>query len=94
MDAYWAEGVDLSERASLERLAGEAGVTPETVSQALDERAWRATVDASTARAQRAGVTGVPAFVIDWKVLVLGAQSREVLADAVAQAHETGSGTD
>ncbi len=30
------------------------------VSQALDERAWRAVVDASTARAQRAGVTGVP----------------------------------
>jgi predicted DsbA family dithiol-disulfide isomerase len=86
MDAYWAEGVDLSERAALERLAADAGVTPETVSQALDERAWRSTVDVSTARAQRAGATGVPAFVVDWKVLVLGAQPREVLAEAVAQA--------
>ena len=45
-------------------------------------------MDASTARAQAAGATGVPAFVIDWRVLVVGAQPREVLAQAIAQARE------
>ena len=35
---------------------------------------------------RRVGATGVPAFVIDWRVLVVGAQPREVLAQAVEQA--------
>jgi predicted DsbA family dithiol-disulfide isomerase len=52
----------------------------------LDERVWSRAVSESTARAQGAGATGVPAFVIDWRVLVVGAQPRELLAQAVEQA--------
>ena len=57
-----------------------AGMSDEGIARALDDRAWAPAVDASTARAQAAGATGVPAFVIDWRVLVVGAQPREVLA--------------
>jgi predicted DsbA family dithiol-disulfide isomerase len=88
MDAYWAEGRDLSVRPVLEELAREAGMSDDVIARALDDRAWAPAVDRSTARAQSAGVTGVPAFVIDWRVLVVGAQPREVLAQAVAQARE------
>ena len=88
MDAYWAEGIDLSERPALEELARGAGMSDEGIARALDDRAWAPVVDASTARAQAAGATGVPAFVIDWRVLVVGAQPREVLAQAIAQARE------
>jgi predicted DsbA family dithiol-disulfide isomerase len=88
MDAYWAEGQDLSLRPVLEDLARGVGVSDAGISRALDDRAWSPVVDASTARAQSAGVTGVPAFVVDWRVLVVGAQPREVLAQAVAQARE------
>jgi predicted DsbA family dithiol-disulfide isomerase len=91
MDAYWAEGKDLSLRSVLEELAGAAGMSEAGISRALDDRAWAPAVDASTARAQSAGVTGVPAFVVDWRVLVMGAQPREVLAQAVAQAREAAS---
>jgi predicted DsbA family dithiol-disulfide isomerase len=86
MDAYWAEGVDLSPRAALEEVARAVGVSDEGIAQALDERIWSRTVSESTARAQAAGATGVPAFVVDWRVLVVGAQPREVLAQAVEQA--------
>lgn len=86
MDAYWAEGVDLSQRPALESLARGVGVSDAGIAQALDARIWARTVDESTARAQRAGATGVPAFVIDWRVLVVGAQPRELLAQAVEQA--------
>jgi predicted DsbA family dithiol-disulfide isomerase len=86
MDAYWADGVDLSQRPALESLARAAGVSDAGIAQALDERNWARTVDDSTARAQAAGATGVPAFVIDWRLLVVGAQPREVLAQAIAQA--------
>ncbi len=60
------------------------------ISRALDDRAWAPVVDASTARAQAAGATGVPAFVVDWRVLVVGAQPREVLAQAIEQARAAG----
>ena len=86
MDAYWAESTDLSQRPVLEELARGVGMSGDGIVRALDERAWAPVVDASTARAQAAGATGVPAFVIDWRVLVVGAQPREVLAQAIAQA--------
>jgi predicted DsbA family dithiol-disulfide isomerase len=89
MDAYWAEGIDLSERSALEELARGVGMSAGGIARALDDRAWAPVVDSSTARAQAAGATGVPAFVIDWRVLVVGAQPREVLAQAIAQARET-----
>jgi predicted DsbA family dithiol-disulfide isomerase len=86
MDGYWAEGLDLSRPPVLEKLAGEVGVTAEGIARALDERVYGQVVNQSTARAQGAGATGVPAFVIDWRVLVVGAQPRELLAQAVDQA--------
>jgi predicted DsbA family dithiol-disulfide isomerase len=92
MDAYWAEGQDLSQRPVLEELARGVGVTDDGIARALDDRAWAPAVDASTARAQSAGVTGVPAFVVDRRVLVMGAQPREVLAQAIAQAREAAAG--
>jgi predicted DsbA family dithiol-disulfide isomerase len=88
MDAYWAEGVDLSPRAALEDLARGVGMSEAGISRALDDRAWAPVVDASTARAHSVGATGVPAFVIDWRMLVVGAQPRELLAQAIAQARE------
>jgi predicted DsbA family dithiol-disulfide isomerase len=88
MDAYWAEGRDLSLRPVLEELALEVGMSGDGIARALDDRAWAPVVDASTARAQSVGATGVPAFVFDWRVLVVGAQPRDVLAQALAQARE------
>jgi predicted DsbA family dithiol-disulfide isomerase len=86
MDAYWAEGVDMSRRTALEQLARDTGVSDGGIELALGDRIWSRAVDDSTRRAQGAGATGVPAFVIDWRVLVVGAQPREVLAQAIAQA--------
>jgi predicted DsbA family dithiol-disulfide isomerase len=86
MEAYWSEAANLSDRAVLEHLARETGVSDEGIATALDERAWQQAVDASTAQAQAVGVTGVPAFVLERRVLVVGAQPREVLAQALAQA--------
>jgi predicted DsbA family dithiol-disulfide isomerase len=86
MEAYWAEGADLSQRTVLEQLASDAGVSDGGIEQALGDRIWTRAVDDSTRRAQGAGATGVPAFVIDRRLLVVGAQPREVLAQAIAQA--------
>jgi predicted DsbA family dithiol-disulfide isomerase len=90
MDAYWAEGVDLSQRAALEQIARGAGVSEAGIEQALGDRIWAGAVDESTRRAQAVGATGVPAFVIDRRLLVVGAQPRELLAEAVARAQALG----
>jgi predicted DsbA family dithiol-disulfide isomerase len=86
MAAYWSEGRDLGDHGVLRELAAESGISPAGTEAALVERTRRAAVDASTVAAQRLGISGIPAFVIDDRVLVLGAQSHEALAAAVEQA--------
>src|SRR4029079_15315048 len=79
MDAYWAEGVDLSQRPALEQLARDAGVYHSRIERALEDRVWAGAVDVPTRRAQAAGATGVPSFVIDWRLLVAWAEPPERL---------------
>jgi predicted DsbA family dithiol-disulfide isomerase len=89
MDAYWADGLDLTLREVLEPLASEVGVSDEGISRALDDHAYAATVDSLTQQAVQIGATGVPAFLMERRLLVMGAQPREVLAQALEQARPT-----
>jgi len=80
MDAYWAESEDIGDADVLRRLAGAIGIDdPET---AWEDDRYRERVLASTEQAHAIGVTGVPAFLLDRKLLVLGAQSRETFEAA------------
>jgi predicted DsbA family dithiol-disulfide isomerase len=87
MDAYWRDGVDLGNRDELRRLLHDLPVDDVERVLTTDEHADR--VRASTQRAVSIGVTGVPGFLIDGKLLVPGAQPREVFEQAFAQL-ETG----
>jgi predicted DsbA family dithiol-disulfide isomerase len=89
MDAYWVDGLDLTRREVLEPLAREVGVSDEGVSRALDDHAHAASVDSLTRQAVQIGATGVPAFLMERRLLVMGAQPREVLAQALEQARAT-----
>jgi predicted DsbA family dithiol-disulfide isomerase len=46
---------------------------------------YRERIVASTAQAHSIGVTGVPGFLLDRRLLVLGAQPRELFAQAFEQ---------
>jgi predicted DsbA family dithiol-disulfide isomerase len=83
MDAYWRDGVDIGDPGELRRLAND--LPSDDVERVLGGDEYRDRVRASTAEAQAAGVTGVPAFVIDSKLLVLGAHPRETFDRAFAQ---------
>jgi predicted DsbA family dithiol-disulfide isomerase len=86
MDAYWAEAVDIGKADELRRLAAEVGIEdPET---AWDDPIYLERVLASSAQAHSIGVTGVPGFVLDRRLLVLGAQPREVFEQAFASLDE------
>jgi len=83
MDAYWAEGADLSSHDELRRLAHD--LPAHEVERVLSTDAYRDRVHASTAQAQSIGVNGIPAWVIDGRTLVPGAQPREVFEGVFAQ---------
>ena len=92
MAAYWEEALDIGDREVLREVAVEVGLSADDVSAAIDDRRLAERVRASTAQAQSLGVTGIPAFVLDNRLLVLGAQSRDVFEQVVAQLHEREGG--
>ena len=51
----------------------------------LADDAYADRVRASTAEAQSIGITGIPAFALDGRLLILGAQPREVFEHAFGQ---------
>jgi predicted DsbA family dithiol-disulfide isomerase len=86
MDAYWAEAVDIGDVGELRRLAAEVGIDdPDT---AWDDPVYLERVLASSAQAQSIGVSGVPGFLLDRRLLVLGAQPREVFEQAFGRLAE------
>jgi predicted DsbA family dithiol-disulfide isomerase len=85
MDAYWTEARDIGAPEELRVLATEAGLDAAEVDDALVGDAYADRVRASTAEAQSIGITGIPAFALDGRLLILGAQPREVFERAYAQ---------
>ena len=84
MDAYWDEGRNIGDRGELLTLAVECGLDEQEVTAVIEGDAYRERVRTSTAQAHGIGATGVPAFLLDRRLLVLGAQPREVFEQALA----------
>ena len=83
--AYFLEGVDLTQRNELERLALGAGLSAEDVRACLDSEEAREHVRASDERARQMGVQGVPFFIFNNQVGVSGAHEPETLLQAMEQ---------
>ncbi len=75
MVGYLAEGAVLSDHATLQRLAVEAGLQPDDVQRTLSTTAYSDDVRADEAEAARREVTAVPTFLVDGRVVIPGAQS-------------------
>jgi predicted DsbA family dithiol-disulfide isomerase len=83
MDAYWRDAVDVGDLDELRRLLHD--LPADDVERVLASDEYRDRVHASTNQAVSVGVTGVPAWVIDGRLLVPGAQPREVFEQAFEQ---------
>jgi predicted DsbA family dithiol-disulfide isomerase len=90
MHAYWGEGEDLGDHDVLRRHAAAAGVDAAEVDDVLGSDRYLDRVLASTQEAVSIGVTGVPAFLLDGRLLVLGAQPEEVFERAFEQLAQRG----
>ena len=83
---YFLEGGDLTDTAVLAQAAEDAGMERQVVERLLAGDAEVAEVRAEIEAAQQMGVTGVPTFIIAGRYAVVGAQSADVLADAISRA--------
>ena len=83
--AYFSDGRDIGDRRVLADLAAEEGLG-DGIMERLATDAGRDAINAEVAEAHRLGINAVPCFVIDHRFGVMGAQSPEVLADAIRQA--------
>jgi predicted DsbA family dithiol-disulfide isomerase len=77
-DAYWARGRDIGVSDVLLEEAAAVGLESDDVRAAWEDASLLERVAASTQAATDAGVGGVPAWVLDRRLLIPGAQPHEV----------------
>jgi predicted DsbA family dithiol-disulfide isomerase len=85
MDLYFTEGADLSDRDVLVRAAADVGMDAERVREMLATDTDVEQVETADNAAKDAGIDGVPTFILGGVAAVSGAQSPEVLANAIEQ---------
>jgi len=86
--AYFEEGENVADQVVLARLAGDAELHPAEATRALSAGLFADEVDADLVAAEERGLTGVPAFVIEDKVLIPGAQEVETFVAVLQRAKE------
>ena len=82
MHAYWSEAVNIGDDETLLDLVAEAGLERDEAQAALDDGPYAERVLESTRTANRHGINAIPAFVLDKRLLLLGAQPHEVFTQA------------
>lgn len=77
-DAYWARGLDIGDERVLVEEGTAVGLDEHEVIDALRDGRYLEQIEAQTRTAIDLGAGGVPAWVIDQRVLVPGAQPHDV----------------
>ncbi len=85
--AYHSEGEAIGDHETLTRLAVEAGLDRDEVTEVLSSDRYADAVRADEEQAYEYGCSGVPFFVIDRRFAIPGAQSPDVIRQALDRAH-------
>ena len=83
MHAYWSEAKNIGDESTLLDLVSEAGLDRAEAESALAEGRYAPRVEASTLEANQHGIHAIPAFVLDGRLLILGAQPEQIFERAV-----------
>jgi predicted DsbA family dithiol-disulfide isomerase len=83
--AYWSEGQDVGSRDVLAACAGDIGINTGQIAELLASEQDVENTKAEIAHASKIGVTGVPTFILGQSYALVGAQSPEVLAEAIGR---------
>ena len=83
--AYFTEGLDVSDRATLVQVAGSVGLSKERARAILDTAGYAEEVRAEERFFIDNGIQGVPAIIIEQRHLISGGQPVEVFENALRQ---------
>ena len=88
MRAFFVDGLDLTDTATLVRIAVDAGLAREEAEAAIADEELRRAVAKEEDKARGMGVQGVPFFIFNKRLAVEGAQPPGVLLDAMLEAEK------
>ena len=83
LHAYFAEGLDIGDREVITQLGRDAGLDVPGLERALEEGTYLPRLRQMQDEAARAGVTGVPTFVVAGKRTIVGAQPLDVFRNTL-----------
>lgn len=86
--AYFTEGANVAEHATLVRLAGEAGLDRDLAAEVLAADGFRDVVLADLQGALDREITGVPGFVVADRMLIPGAQDADTFVNVLTRVRE------
>lgn len=81
--AYFEQGRDIGQAETLVSIAAEAGMDADLVRDLLAGDADRALIEREDAFAHQAGISGVPTFIFDSKVMISGAHDPETIVKVI-----------
>jgi predicted DsbA family dithiol-disulfide isomerase len=91
MNAYWSEATNIGDADELRRLAAGVELESDEVERVIaDPSAYLDVVGSSTHQAHAIGINAIPAFLLDRRLIVLGAQPLETFRSAFAQLEASG----
>lgn len=85
--AYFTEGKNIDDNATLTELGKSIGLNAEDVKQTLESDTYAGDVKHDVAEAQQLGIRGVPFFVMNRKYGVSGAQAVPIFEETIAKAY-------
>lgn len=86
--AYFIDGRDIGDAAVLASVADDAGMDGELVASLLASDADLESVEREAGLANEMGITGVPTFIFDSKLMISGAREAELLVRVIDKARE------
>lgn len=87
-EAYFGEALDIADKHVLLDCVGGLGLDQAAAKKVLESDQYEAAVRQDEETYQNAGVSSVPAFIINRKYLISGAQDRDVLVKALRDISE------
>jgi predicted DsbA family dithiol-disulfide isomerase len=83
LQAYFAAGLDIGDREVIAQLGRDAGLDVLALEKALEEGTYLPKLKQMQEEAARAGVTGVPTFVLGARRTIIGVQPIEVFRNTL-----------
>jgi predicted DsbA family dithiol-disulfide isomerase len=88
MQAFFVDGLDLTDTATLVQISADAGLERKQAEAAIADEELRRAVAEEEEKARGMGVQGVPFFIFNGRMVVEGAQPPETLLQAMLEAEK------